>query len=192
MSDDSEDVYMSTLATLNNPITDEYDQIIQDRIVWDHSSFTDISTWEIYQPSDENVRVHHPHSPDLQKGSTIYEKDDVMLAVQRYSILNRVEYRIRKSDSTKLVLECRKGEEVCLWHLRVVVMQRTSYWTVRKYRGDHICHNNSILQSNIHLNAHFIAREMWNVTNAKTRFSTGQIRNLIQRDYEYEINYWKA
>ncbi|KAL9667606.1 hypothetical protein QQ045_001968 [Rhodiola kirilowii] len=198
------------MSTLDNPIRDEYDrdemenldnvadenpdaEIGQDRIVWDHPSFTDISAWEIYRPSDENVRVHHPNSPDLQKGTTTFwNKENVMQAVQRYSILNRVEYRVRKSDTTKLVLECRKGEEVCPWRLRVVVMQQTSYWMVCKYGGDHICHNNSILQSNIHLNAHFIVREMWNVMNAKTRFSAGKIQNLIQGDYGYEISYWKA
>ncbi|CAM8896524.1 unnamed protein product [Rhodiola kirilowii] len=115
-----------------------------------------------------------------------------MLVVQRYSILNQVEFRVRKSDSKKLLLECRKGEEICPWSIRVVVMARTTYWTVRKSRGDHVCYNNSILQNNIHLNAQFIAREMRNAMNANTRFSTGQIWNLIQRDYGYEISYWKA
>ncbi|KAL9689940.1 hypothetical protein QQ045_010331 [Rhodiola kirilowii] len=125
-SDNFGEVLMSTLATLDNPIRDEYDrdvmenldnvadeyldaEVVQDRIGWDHPSFIDISAWEIYRPSDEN----------------------------RYSILNRVEFRVRKSDSKKLVLECQKGEEICPWRLRVVVMARTSYWTVRKYRGDH-------------------------------------------------------
>ncbi|KAL9667565.1 hypothetical protein QQ045_001927 [Rhodiola kirilowii] len=181
MSDDSGEVYMSTLATLDNPIRDEYDrdemdnldnvvdknpdaEIVLDQIIWDHPSFTDISAWEIYQQADEN----------------------------RYSILNRVEFRVRKSDTTKLVLECQKHEEGCPWRLRVVVMQRTTYWTVRKYGGDHISHNNSILQSNIHLNAHFIAREMRNAMDANMKFSTGQIRNLIERDYGYQISYWKA
>ncbi|KAL9667221.1 hypothetical protein QQ045_001571 [Rhodiola kirilowii] len=209
MDDDSADMYMSTLTTLDNPIIDEYDrdvmeqldnvadenpdaEIVQDRIVWNHPGFSDISAWEIYQPFDENVRVHHPYSPNLQKGATFGEKEDVIRAVPRYSILNRVEYRVRKSDSTRLVLECRKGEEVCPWRLRVFVMQGTSYRTVRTYGGDHICHNNNILQSNIHLNAHFIAREMRNAMNANTRFSAGQIRELIQRDYGYEISYWKA
>ncbi|KAL9666124.1 hypothetical protein QQ045_000447 [Rhodiola kirilowii] len=199
-SDDSEEVYMSTLATLDNPIRDEYDrdvmenldtivdehpdaEVVQDRIVWDHPSFTDISAWEIYRPSDENVRVHHPNSPDLREDTIFSNKENVMLAVQRYSILNRVEFRVRKSDGKKLVLECRKGEEICLWRLRVVVTARTTYWTVRKYRGDHVCHNNSILQNNIHLKAQFIAREMWNAMDANTKFSAGQIRNLIQRDY---------
>ncbi|KAL9686524.1 hypothetical protein QQ045_023984 [Rhodiola kirilowii] len=172
---------MTTLATLDNPIRDEYDrdemenvdnfaeenpdaELVQDHIVWDHPSFSDISAWEIYQPADEN----------------------------RYSILNRVEFRVKKSDTTKLVLECRKREEGCPWRLRVVVMARTTYWIVHKYDGDHICHNNSILQSNIHLNMHFIAREMRNAMDANTRFSTGQIRNLIERDYGYQISYWKA
>ncbi|KAL9690972.1 hypothetical protein QQ045_011389 [Rhodiola kirilowii] len=208
-SDDSSDMYMSTLATLDNPIIDEYDrnvmeqldnvadenpddEIVQDRIVWNHSGFIDISAWEIYRPFDENLRVHHPHSPDLQKGTTFAEKEDGILAVQKYSILNRVEYRVRKSDSTRLVLECRKGEEVCPWWLRVFVMQHTSYWMVRTHGGDHICHNNNILQNNNHLNAHFIAREMRNAMNANTRFSVGHIQNIIQRDYGYEISYWKA
>ncbi|KAL9672437.1 hypothetical protein QQ045_028687 [Rhodiola kirilowii] len=207
-SDDSEE-YMATLATLDNPIRDEYDrdamenldnvadeypdaEEVQDRIVWDRPSFTDISAWEIYQPTDENVRVHHPNSPDLGEDSLFASKENVMLAVQRYSILNRVEFRVRKSDTRKLVLECRKGEGICPWRLRVVVLARTTYWTVCKYEGDHMCHNNSILQSNIHLNAQFIAREMRNVMDANTKFSAGQIRNLIQRDYGYEISYWKA
>ncbi|KAL9680812.1 hypothetical protein QQ045_012591 [Rhodiola kirilowii] len=149
MSDDFDDVYMSTLATLDDPIIDEYDrdemeeldnvadensdaEIFQDQIDWDHQNFTNTSAWETYQPFDENVRVHHRHSSDIQK-------------------------------------ECRKGEEVCLWRLQVVVMQRPTYWTVCKYGGDHICHNNDILQSNIHLNAHFIAREMWNAMSENTR-----------------------
>ncbi|KAL9686665.1 hypothetical protein QQ045_031058 [Rhodiola kirilowii] len=173
MSDDSGE-YMATLSTLDNPIRDEYDrdamenldnvadeypdaEEVQDRIVWDHPSFTDISACEIYQPTDENVRVHHPNSPDLGEGSLFASKENVMLAVQRYSILNRVEFRVRKSDTRKLVLKC--------------------------LRGDHVCHNNSILQSNIHLNAQFIAREMRNVMDANTKFSAGQIRNIIQRDY---------
>ncbi|KAL9680528.1 hypothetical protein QQ045_018408 [Rhodiola kirilowii] len=141
MSDDSDDVYMFTLATLDNPIRDEYDRDEMeelDRIVWDHPSFNDISAWETYRPFDENVRVHYPHSLDLQKGTIFWKKEDAMLAVQRYSILNRVEYRVRKSDTTKLVFECRKGEEVCPWRLRVVVMQRTSYWMVRN-EGDVEC-----------------------------------------------------
>ncbi|KAL9679338.1 hypothetical protein QQ045_017196 [Rhodiola kirilowii] len=153
---------MSTLATLDSQIIDKYDrdemeeldniadenpdvEIVLNRIVWDHPGFTDISAWETYRPFDENVRVHYPHSLDLQKGTTFWKKEDVILVVQKYSILNRVEYRVRKSDTTKLVLECRKGEEVCLWRLRVVVMQRTGYWTARKYGWGHICHNNSIL-----------------------------------------------
>ncbi|CAM8995238.1 unnamed protein product [Rhodiola kirilowii] len=175
-------------------VADEYPDAeeVQDRIVWDHPSFTDISAWEIYQPTDENVRVHHPNSPDLGEGSLFASKENVMLAAQRYSILNRVEFKVRKSDTRKLVLECRKGEEICPWRLRVVVLARTTYWTVRKYGGDHVCHNNSILQSNIHLNAQFIAREMRNVMDANTKFSAGQIRNIIQRDYGYEISYWKA
>ncbi|KAL9675380.1 hypothetical protein QQ045_003582 [Rhodiola kirilowii] len=87
MNADSDDMYMSTLATLDNPIIDEYDRDemeeldnvadenpdakkVQDRIVWNHSGFSDISVWEIYRPFDENVRVYHPHSPDLQKGTT--------------------------------------------------------------------------------------------------------------------------
>ncbi|KAL9674117.1 hypothetical protein QQ045_030387 [Rhodiola kirilowii] len=200
MSDDFGEVYMSTLATLDNPIRDEYDrdvmenldnvadeypdaEVVQDQIVWNHPSFTDISTWEIYRPSDENVRVHHPNSPDLREDTIFSNKENVMLAVQRYSILNRVDFKVRKSDSKKLVLECRKGEEMCLWRLRVVVIARTTYWTVRKNRGDHVCHNNSILQNNIHLNAQFIAREMRNAMDANTKFSSGHIRNLIQRDY---------
>ncbi|KAL9666312.1 hypothetical protein QQ045_000640 [Rhodiola kirilowii] len=208
-SDDSSDVCMTTLATLDNPIRDEYDrdvmeqlddvadenpddELVQYRIVWNHPDFNDISTWEIYRPFDENVRVHHPHSPDLRKGTTFAEKEDVILAVQKYSILNRVEYRVMKSDSTRLVLECRKGEDVCPWRLRVFVMQHTSYWMVRTHGGDHICHNNNILQNNIHLNAHFIAREMRNAMDANTRFSVGQIRNIMQRNYGYEISYWKA
>ncbi|CAM8902856.1 unnamed protein product [Rhodiola kirilowii] len=208
-SDDSFDVCMTTLATLDNPIRDEYDrdvmeelddvadenpdhELVQDRIVWNYPDFSDISVWEIYQPFDENVRVHHPHSPDLRKGTTFAEKEDVILAVQKYSILNRVEYRVMKSDSKRLVLECRKGEDVCPWRLRVFVMQNTSYWMVRTHGGDHICHNNNILQNNIHLNAHFIAREMRNAMDANTRFSVGQIRNIMQRDYGYEISYWKA
>ncbi|KAL9668356.1 hypothetical protein QQ045_002736 [Rhodiola kirilowii] len=142
MSDDSDDVYMFTLATLDNPIIDKYDRdemeeldniadenpdakIVQDRIIWDHPSFIDISAWETYRPFDEN------------------------------------------------------GEEVCLWRLRVVVMERTSYWTIRKYGGDHICHNNIILQSNIHLNAHFIAREMWNAMSENTS------EVLLRTDAEY-------
>ncbi|KAL9658910.1 hypothetical protein QQ045_015572 [Rhodiola kirilowii] len=205
MSDDFGEVYMSTLATLDNPIRYEYNceamenldnvadenpdaKVVQDRIIWDHPTFNDISAWEIYRPSDENVRVHHPNSPDLREGTIFLNKENVMLAVQRYSTLNRVEFRVRKSDSKKLVLECRKGEEICPWRLRVVVMARTTYWTIRKYREDHVCHNNSILQNNIH----FIAGEMRNATDANTKFSAGQIRNLIQRDYGYEISYWKA
>ncbi|KAL9679830.1 hypothetical protein QQ045_017700 [Rhodiola kirilowii] len=189
---------MSTLATLDNPIIDEYDrdemeeldnvaaenpdpEIVQDRIVWDHPGFSDIPTWEIYRPFDENVRVHHPHSLDLHKGTTFEKKEDVILAVQKYSILNRVEYR-----NVERVKKYVRGG------LRVFVTQRTTYLTVRTYRGEHICHNNNILQSNIHLNAHFIAREMRNAMDANTRFSTRQIRNLIQRDYGYEISYWKA
>ncbi|CAM8911745.1 unnamed protein product [Rhodiola kirilowii] len=208
-SDDSSDMCMATLETLENPIIDEYDrdvmeqldnvadenpddELVQDRIVWNHPSFSDISAWETYQPFDDNVRVHHPHSPDLRKGTTFAEKEDVILAVQKYSILNRVEYRVMKSDSTRLVLECRKGEQVCPWRLRVFVLQNTSYWMVRTHGGDHICHNNNILQNNIHLNAHFIAREMRNVMDANTRFSVGEIRNIIQRDYGYKISYWKA
>ncbi|KAL9660322.1 hypothetical protein QQ045_025135 [Rhodiola kirilowii] len=200
---------MATLETLENPIIDEYDRdvmeqldnvadenpddgLVQDRIVWNHPSFSDISAWETYQPFDDNVRVHHPHSPDLRKGTTFAEKEDVILAVQKYSILNRVEYMVMKSDSTRLVLECRKGEQVCPWRLRVFVLQNTSYWMVRTHGGDHICHNNNILQNNIHLNVHFIAREMRNVMDANTRFSVGEIRNIIQRDYGYKISYWKA
>ncbi|KAL9672150.1 hypothetical protein QQ045_028398 [Rhodiola kirilowii] len=121
---------MATLETLENPNIDEYDrdvmeqldnvadenpddELVQDRIVWNHPSFSDISAWETYQPFDDSVRVHHPHSPDLRKGTTFAEKEDVILAVQKYSILNRVEYRVMKSDSTRLVLECRKGEQDC-------------------------------------------------------------------------------
>ncbi|KAL9680075.1 hypothetical protein QQ045_017950 [Rhodiola kirilowii] len=147
ISDDSGE-YMATLTTLDNPIRDEYDrdamedldnvadeypdaEEVQDRIVWDHPSFTDISAWEIYQPTDENVRVHHPNSPDLGEGSLFASKENVMLAAQRYSILNRVEFK-------------------------------------------------------------FIAREMRNVMDANTKFSAGQIRNIIQRDYGYEISYWKT
>ncbi|KAL9685438.1 hypothetical protein QQ045_022888 [Rhodiola kirilowii] len=132
MSDYSGEVYMSTLVTLDNPIRDEYNrdamenldnvadenldaEVVQDRIVWDHPTFNDISAWEIYRPSDEN----------------------------RYSILNRVEFRVRKSNNKKLVLECRKGEEICPWRLRVVVMARTTYWTVRKNRGDHALQDSS-------------------------------------------------
>ncbi|KAL9668764.1 hypothetical protein QQ045_006304 [Rhodiola kirilowii] len=37
-----------------------------------------------------------------------------------------------------------------------------------------------------------MAREMWNAMSENTRFFSGQIRNLIQRDYGYEISYWKA
>ncbi|KAL9673530.1 hypothetical protein QQ045_029790 [Rhodiola kirilowii] len=157
---------MSKLATLDNRIIDKYDrdemeelenvtaenpdaEIVQDWIVCDHPSFVDISAWETYQPFDENVRVHHPHSPDIQKATTFWKIEDAILAVQKYSILNLVEYRVRKSDTTKMVLECRKGEEVCPWRLRLVVMQQISYLTVRKYGGDHICHNNSILQREV-------------------------------------------
>ncbi|KAL9672690.1 hypothetical protein QQ045_028942 [Rhodiola kirilowii] len=116
MSDDSRDVYMSTLATLDNPIRDEYDhdkmenldkvadeypdaEIVQDQIIWEHPSFTDISAWETYRPSDENVRVHHPNSPDVQKGTISLNKENVILALQRYSILNRVEYRALQDSS---------------------------------------------------------------------------------------------
>ncbi|KAL9666818.1 hypothetical protein QQ045_001160 [Rhodiola kirilowii] len=190
----SSNVCMTTLATLDNPIRDEYDrdvmeqlddvadenpddELVQDRIVWNHPDFIDILAWEIYRPFDENVRVHHPHSPDLRKGTTFAEKEDVILAVQKYSIFNRVEYR---------------GGDVCPWRPRVFVMQHTSYWMVRTHGGDHICHNNNILQNNIHWNAHFIAREMRNAMDANTRFSVEQIRNIMQRDYGYAISYWKA
>ncbi|KAL9659079.1 hypothetical protein QQ045_012325 [Rhodiola kirilowii] len=159
-SDDFGEVSLSTLATLDNPIRDEYDrdvmenldnvadeypdaEVVQDRIVWDHPSFTDISAWEIYRPSNWNVRVHHPNSPDLREDTIFSNKENVMLVVQRYSILNRVEFRVRKSDGKKLVLECRKGEEICPWRLRVVVMARTSYWMVCKYRGDHALQDSS-------------------------------------------------
>ncbi|KAL9671649.1 hypothetical protein QQ045_009219 [Rhodiola kirilowii] len=33
---------------------------------------------------------------------------------------------------------------------------------------------------------------MRNVMDVNTKFSARQIQNLIQRDYEYEISYWKA
>ncbi|CAM8981685.1 unnamed protein product [Rhodiola kirilowii] len=72
-SDSDEDpMVMSTLATLDNPVVDEYDidemekmkeraaedpttEFTQPQITWDHPDFDDISAWETFQQDDENL-----------------------------------------------------------------------------------------------------------------------------------------
>ncbi|KAL9664208.1 hypothetical protein QQ045_019606 [Rhodiola kirilowii] len=168
MNDDSDDVYMSTLATLDNPIIDEYDraemeelenataenqdaEIFQDRIGRNHPSFTDISAWETYRPFDENVRVHHLHSPSLQKGTTYWKKVDTILAVQKYSVLNRVEYKdsspqtFVKWDVTPLDDECIHAFKHCRPLISIVDMHKFGKYNAKLLVAITLYANNHIL-----------------------------------------------
>ncbi|KAL9691638.1 hypothetical protein QQ045_012063 [Rhodiola kirilowii] len=165
---------MSTLATLDNPVVDEYDmeemeeraaedpttEFTQPQITWDHPDFDDITAWETFQPYDENLQTIHHNSPSLA-----------------------VEYFMKESDKTLMVFECLKTRDVCPWRVRIAVTGRRNYWVVRKNEHDHICQHGSIMLSNRHLNKKYIADEITEAMSASLRFDARQICANIRRDY---------
>ncbi|KAL9681575.1 hypothetical protein QQ045_013360 [Rhodiola kirilowii] len=191
---------MSTLATLDNPVVDEYDidemeemeeraaedpttEFTQPQITWDHPDFDDISAWETFQPADENLQTIHPNSPSLAVGESWRKKDQAIYAVQKYSILNRVEFFVKESDKTLMVFECMQTGDVCPWRVRIAITGRRNYWVVRKNEHNHICQHGSIPLSNRHLNKKYVADEIAEAMS---------IRANIRREYGYEISYLKA
>ncbi|CAM8882725.1 unnamed protein product [Rhodiola kirilowii] len=209
-SDSDEDpMGMSTLATLDNPVVDEYDmdemedmeeraaedpttEFTQPQITWDHPDFDDISAWETFQPSDENLQTIHHNSPSLAEGESWRKKDQAIYAVRKYSILNHVEYFMKESDKTLMVFECLKTTDGCPWRVRIAVTGNRNYWVVRKNKHNHICQHGSIMLSNRHLNKKYIADEIAEAMSASLRFDARQIRANIRREYGYEISYLKA
>ncbi|KAL9666120.1 hypothetical protein QQ045_000443 [Rhodiola kirilowii] len=186
---DEDLMVMSTLATLDNPVLDEYDvneieelemlaandqtiEFMQPRITWDHPNFDDISAWETFQPNDENLQRIHHQSSSIVEGESWRKKEHAIYAVRKYSILNRVEYFVKESEPKFMVFECLKGRD--------------------KNKDDHICQHGSIMLANKHMNTKYIADEIAEAMSENLQFKAREIRANIRRDYGYEISYLKA
>ncbi|KAL9663562.1 hypothetical protein QQ045_018951 [Rhodiola kirilowii] len=207
-SDSDEDpMGMSTLATLDNLVVDEYNvdemeemeeraaedpttEFTQPQITWDHPNFDDISAWETFKPYDENLQTIHHNSPSLAEGESWHKKDQAIYVVRKYSILNRVEYFVKESNKTLMVFECLKTRDVCPWQVRIAVMGRRNYWVVRKNEHNHICQHGSIMLSNRHLNKKYISDEIAEAMSAKPIKAFTHCRPVLSIDGTHMYGKW--
>ncbi|KAL9684320.1 hypothetical protein QQ045_021756 [Rhodiola kirilowii] len=142
-----------TLDNLDVPIMDEYHREEMEnlemvavenphyenaipRYVWDHPDFEDISAWETNQPADEYMGENFDQ-PDLHEslgvGTEFDSKELAIHVVRKWSIMNRVEYVVKKSNPSFMVFCCRKGREICPWGLRIAALRNSYRWEVRKH-----------------------------------------------------------
>ncbi|KAL9684446.1 hypothetical protein QQ045_021884 [Rhodiola kirilowii] len=201
-----------TLDNLEVPIMDEYHREEMEnleivavhnphkenaipRYVWDHPDFEDISAWETNQPADEYMggNFGHPtHHESLTVGSEFDSKELAVHAVRKWSIKNRVEYVVNKSNPSFIKFRCRKAGEGCPWALRISSLRNSARWEVRKHREHHICQNDTIMAINVHMTPKYIAKELWDVMTEKLRLSGAEIQARIYKDYGLEISPLKA
>ncbi|KAL9660698.1 hypothetical protein QQ045_025515 [Rhodiola kirilowii] len=163
--------------------------------VWDHPNFEDISAWETNQPSDEYMGGNFSQ-PDLHESlgvaSEFDSKELAIHVVQKWSIKNRVEYVVKKSNPSFIVFRCRKGGEGCPWGLRISALRNSYRWGVQKHREHHICQNDTIMANNVHMTPKYIAKELWDVMTEKLRLSGAEIQARIYKDYGLEISQLQA
>ncbi|KAL9686031.1 hypothetical protein QQ045_023486 [Rhodiola kirilowii] len=105
---------MSTLATFDNPIIDEYDRdememleefeavdgnnVPEPKNLWDYPCFDDVSGWMENDTSAGHRRNNYSSDNNLIcEGKTFDSKEDAIYAAQRFSVLNRVEFSTYKS-----------------------------------------------------------------------------------------------
>ncbi|KAL9678290.1 hypothetical protein QQ045_016133 [Rhodiola kirilowii] len=201
-----------TLDNLDVPIMDEYDRKEMEnlemvtvenphnenavpRYVWNHPNFEDISAWETNQPADEYMGGNFGQ-PDLREslgvGTSFDSKELVIHAMRKWWIMNRVEYRVKKSNPSFMVFQCRQGRDVCPWGLRIAALRGSHRWEVRKHRHHHICQKDTIISNNFHMTPKYIANELWDVMTKKLRLSEEKIQARIAKDYGLEISALKA
>ncbi|KAL9658913.1 hypothetical protein QQ045_009643 [Rhodiola kirilowii] len=201
-----------TLDNLDVPIMDEYHREEMEnsemvtvenlhyenaisRYEWDHPDFEDISAWETNKPVDEYMRGNFGQldlHESLGVGNEFDSKELAIHAVRKWSIMNRVEHVVKKSNPSFMVFRCRKGREICPWGLRTATLRNSYRWEVRKHREHHICQNDTIMASNVHMTPKYIAKELWDVMTEKLRLSGAEIQARIYKDYGLEISPLKA
>ncbi|KAL9691507.1 hypothetical protein QQ045_011931 [Rhodiola kirilowii] len=134
--------------------------------------------------------------PDLQESlgvaSEFDSKELAIHAVRKWSIMNRVEYVVKKSNPFFNVFRCRKGGEGCPWGLRISALRNSYRWEVRKHREHHICQNDTIMATNVHMTPKYIAKELWDVMTKKLRLRGAEIQARIYKDYGLKISPLKA
>ncbi|CAM8926977.1 unnamed protein product [Rhodiola kirilowii] len=200
---------MSTLATFDNPIIDEYDRdememleefevvdgnnVPEPKNLWDYPCFDDVSGWMENDTSAGHRRNNSSSDNNLIcEGKTFDSKEDAIYAAQRFSVLTQVEFSTYKSDHHRIILICRDGANSCPWRILIAKKKGSSVWEVTTSRGDHTCTSDIIPKDNMHLTKDFIALEIKRVMTEQVRYTARQIMGLVSDKFGYQIKYLKA
>ena len=82
---------------------------------------------------------------ELSIGKVFASKADLQHAVKMYSIKSHQEFNVYRSNTSLLVLKCKKAPD-CQWRLRAMAVKDTGMFRITKYEGPHTCVNPCINQ----------------------------------------------
>ncbi|RYR52803.1 hypothetical protein Ahy_A06g027672 [Arachis hypogaea] len=71
---------------------------------------------------------------EFEVGQQFENKEEVMLAVKRYSIKRDVEYKILESDQLKYGVQCIQFGPECSWNIHIPYRRKQKKWEVRRYK----------------------------------------------------------
>ncbi|MED6145966.1 hypothetical protein PIB30_030050 [Stylosanthes scabra] len=72
---------------------------------------------------------------EFQVGQSFHSKDEAVLAVKNYNILQGVEYRVMESDHAKFLEKCKEFGKGCTWLIRLTLRKKKDMWEVRMHNG---------------------------------------------------------
>lgn len=134
---------------------------------------------------EENLNIE-----DLAVNAVYYTKAELGIAVGLWHLERRKEYKVKKSDTTRVVLKCKLSAE-CRFHLRA-----TSFggpWTVKKIRLQHTCDEvgmTNVVRRKVHskvIGAFFANKIMRDSEVMKPKIIQNELRARFGIDASYDV-----
>jgi hypothetical protein len=125
---------------------------------------------------------------DLEVGKIFNNKNNLVNAAKWWHIAHSVEYRVQRSNSTFIQLQCVQAPE-CNWYLHGGFHKRSDLYEITKLKRPHIYTSIFILKEYHQLNANFINNAISTLVMNNFSMMVASIQNEIKLHYKYKISY---
>nr|KYP62085.1 hypothetical protein KK1_016608 [Cajanus cajan] len=123
-------------------------------------------------------------------GQRFQTKEQVQDAINRFHIVNHCTYKVKHSNTTRLLVECVHND--CAWRCLAILRTREQHWKIMILEGPHTCVSSLISQDHNKLGSQMISQTICEIIKANPSTPISTIIAHIKLTMGYTISYKKG
>ncbi|KAL4377914.1 hypothetical protein GQ457_02G034320 [Hibiscus cannabinus] len=125
-------------------------------------------------------------NPQFQKGMVFSGKEIFKAAVREYGIKNRVDLKLKRTDSKRVHVICKEG---CPWYIWASIVdpkdRMNPTWQIKSYNGEHKC---MMALENKNVTYKWLAKTYLEKYRDDPTYSSRQLKKDVMHDLVYKVS----